>query len=250
VKFPSGVLLDPHDDGVVWLVFPGMHEIGRLEDGWLDLPYGAPEAGYAGDGGPVILARFAYPSSIAFDDDGALYVSDRMNQVVRRIRDGLIETIAGTPLTAGFAGDGGPAEAALLSARTDERLDPGNRLDVRGTRLVVADTGNSVVREVDLASGTIRTLADGFLEPHDVVVAPDGTVYASDTGAGCVKAIDPDGGVAVVAGRCGERGPFESGLAAVDATFESPTGLGLGPDGALWITDTWNHVVVRIPEPY
>jgi hypothetical protein len=247
IKFPSMAAPDPVDAGVMWIAIPGLHELARLEDGWLELPYGVPQAGYAGDGGPVAFAQFAYPSSIAFGDDGALYVSDRMNQVVRRIRDGTIETVVGTPLTEGFAGDGGPADEALLSAPIDDQLDPGNRLDVRGARLVIADTGNDVVREVDLATSQIRTLADGFVEPHDVVIADDGTVYVADTGEACVRAIDPDGGVAIVAGTCGEPGPFESELPATEARFQAPTGVALGPDGALWITDSGSHVVVRVP---
>jgi sugar lactone lactonase YvrE len=62
----------------------------------------------------------------------------------------VITTIAGTG-TAGFAGDGGPADAAPLNNPTD--LDIG----ADGT-LYIADTRNSCVRAV-YTDGTIGTVA-------------------------------------------------------------------------------------------
>ncbi|HEX4932101.1 MAG TPA: hypothetical protein VFV33_02910, partial [Gemmatimonadaceae bacterium] len=206
-----------------------------------------PLAGYAGDGGPVVLAQFDRPTSIVFGDEpGELYVSDRMNQVVRRIDEGTIASVVGTPQVAGYAGDGGPAAEALLNAPPDTLWDPASRIDRAGERLVIADTGNGVVREVDLATGTIVTLSDAFTAPHDVEIAPDGTVYVADIADGCVRAIDPDGGVTDVVGTCGELGTFVDGVDARDARFEVLAGIDLSPDGDLYLADAWNHVIVRV----
>lgn len=70
-------------------------------------------AGYAGDGGPATSARFSTPYSIALDQSGNIYISDFLNQRIRKITvsTGVINTITGTG-TAGFSGDGGLATAA------------------------------------------------------------------------------------------------------------------------------------------
>ena len=48
------------------------------------------------------------------DGDGTIYVSDSLANRVRRIRDGIITTVAGTG-QAGFSGDDGPALQAQLN---------------------------------------------------------------------------------------------------------------------------------------
>lgn len=249
---PTMVLPDPAEPDVLWLAATGNQRIGRLDRiaAVIDFPYGTGFEGFVGDGGPASDAWFWRPSSVAFDDGGTMYVSDRMNQVVRAVGpDGIVMTVVGTPGVPGYSGDGGPALEATLSAPEQTEADPGNRLDVRGRRMVLADTGNRAVREVDLASGVITTLAGpeaGLLEPHDVAIAADGAVYVADTGNHCVRAVDADGAVRVVAGACGAAGPAEADVAAEDARFSSPVGVAVGPDGALWIADRSNHVVRRL----
>ena len=243
---PTMALPDPEDRDLLWFAATGNHRIGLLSlgAGVVSFPYGTGYAGFSGDGAPASEAWFYRPSSLAFGDDGTMYVSDRMNQVVRAIRaDGIVSTAAGTPSTSGYTGDGGPATEATLSAQAE--TDPGNRLDVRGQRLVLADTGNHVIREVDLATGLITTLAgdgtpgllDGavtsarFFEPRDVAIAPDGTVYVADAGNGAVRAIGTDGEVHTV------------------AVVSYPAGVAVDEDGRLWVADRDEGVILRACAP-
>ena len=249
---PTNAVLDPHDDAVLWVAASGNHVVARVDlaDSWIDTSYGdGGSEGFAGDGGPASEATFSRPSSVGFDDGGTLYVSDRMNQVVRAITtDTTIDTIAGTPGVAGYTGDGGPALAATLNAPAWTEFDPGNRLDVRGSRLVLADMGNDAVREIDLTTGVIRTLAGpdaGLVGPHDVAIAEDGTVYVADSGNHCIRRITPSGVVEVVAGQCGVEGPAETSVPSSDATFAFPVGVAVG-DGQLWITDRNNQTIRRM----
>jgi sugar lactone lactonase YvrE len=246
---PTMVLPDPADANILWVAATGNHKIGRLDRAAaiVSFPYGTGFDGFGGDGTLASAALFDRPSSVAFDDAGAMYVSDRMNEVVRRIgTDGIIESIVGTPGVAGYSGDGGPAIDATLNAPASTESDPGNRLDVRGTRLVIADTWNDVVREVDLAAGTIDTLATGFLQPHDVAIASDGSVYVADTGNNCVKVIDASGEVSVVAGICGTPGPALQGVPPLVATFDFPSGIAVD-DSWVWVADCHNEVIRRFP---
>src|SRR5207244_12461247 len=64
----------------------------------LKLIAGTSEIGYSGDGGPAVNAKLNGPKGIAYSAEGALYVSDTENHVIRRIdlRTGMISTVIGT----------------------------------------------------------------------------------------------------------------------------------------------------------
>ena len=91
-----------------------------------------------------------------------------------------------------------------------------------------------------------------FMLPTVVRYAADGTLYVVDTAGQRIRAISPAGVVTTVAGG-GE--PTPDGLAvaggyrdgpAASARFDDPTGLALGPDGALYVADTDNHCIRKI----
>jgi DNA-binding beta-propeller fold protein YncE len=114
--------------------------------------------GYAGDDGPALDARFNMPfgqsadpaGRLAIADDGTIYFADTRNHRIRVITtDGNIATYAGTG-TAGYSGDGGPADAAQLDNPVDVELASD------GT-LYIADTFNSCIRAIG-TDGTIRTV--------------------------------------------------------------------------------------------
>ena len=89
-------------------------------------------------------ARFNWPASLAFDQDGMLYVSDMLNNRIRKITlDGRITSFAGTGRR-GFEGDGGPAQDAELNF-------PGRLLFDRLGNLYVSDTNNHRVLIVPTA---------------------------------------------------------------------------------------------------
>jgi hypothetical protein len=102
---------------------------------------GVAQHGYAGDGGPAKNALLDYPVDLTFGDDGTLYFSDVYNHCIRAIDpSGNIKTAVGKCTQKGFAGDGAPANAALL------KLPYG--VEYANGRLNIADTGNMVIRSV------------------------------------------------------------------------------------------------------
>lgn len=124
--------------------------------------------------------------------------------------------------------------------------------------LYISDTENHRVRRID-ALGLVTTVAgngergtggDGgpatearLDSPSDVALGPDGTIYVADSGNSCVRAIDGDGVITTVAGRCGERGLEGDGGPPEQALLDGPLGIDVGADGSLLIADTHNQRV-------
>ena len=92
-----------------------------------------------------------FPSGIAVDAAGNVLIADSNNNRVRRVSsDGTISTVAGYGNSA-YSGDGGPATAAALSNPAGVALDTGGNM-------LIADSGNNVVRRIDV-NGNINTIA-------------------------------------------------------------------------------------------
>jgi sugar lactone lactonase YvrE len=209
---------------------------------------------FAGDGGPALKALLNFPTAIAVDQDGHLYIADTMNHRVRRVdaKTGLISTLAGVGQPR-FSGDGGPSVNAGLN-------EPA-ALAVHGTRVYIADQSNNRVRMIDVATEIITTVAgtglagyngDGMpaaeaslAGPSGVAVGADGTLYIADTFNGRIRGVDPTTGmISTVAGDGGDyryQGPTETS----SGSLSRPSGISLDLDGNLLITDSDNHLVRR-----
>jgi DNA-binding beta-propeller fold protein YncE len=83
----------------------------------------------------------AYPSGVALDSTGNLYIADTQNNRIREVSNGIIGTMAGTSGAIGFNGDGGPATSAQLGLPGGVAVDPAGDL-------YIADTVNKRIREV------------------------------------------------------------------------------------------------------
>jgi hypothetical protein len=197
------------------LVFVSYHDPRVLvisDDGTLDVIAGAGDGivgtiGDEGDGGPASEALFIQLDGIAIADDDTIYVSDSLANRVRKIEDGMIETVAGTG-EAAYSGDGGLATEAALRWPTALQLD-------RDGNLYITDTFNHAIRRLD-TDGTISTVAgmgseghggDGgpataaqLSEPFGLAVDADGTLYIGDRGNFKIRRVGPDGLIDTIAG--------------------------------------------------
>ena len=115
---------------------------------------GTGSQGYNGDGGLAINAELNKPNGVFVDPSGSIFIADTENHCIRRVDVSslVITTVAGTPETKGYAGDGGPATAALLEEPQDVFVDAAGNI-------FIADTDNHVIRVVCAHDGTIHTLA-------------------------------------------------------------------------------------------
>ncbi len=108
--------------------------------------------GHSGDGGPATSAALNFPTSVAVDGFGNLYIADSDNYRVRRVTaaTGIITTVAGNGSAGNDLGDGGPATSATLSAPTGVAVDRSGNLYI---------TGVAVIRKVAVVTGIVTTVA-------------------------------------------------------------------------------------------
>jgi hypothetical protein len=150
---PQGVVTDR--EGNLFVADRGNQVIRRIaREGQVATVAGEPGvAGHRDGVGPQ--ARFQDLGGLARDLDDNLYVAD--GHAVRRVApDGAVATILGDPGRPGFLDDWERGQAALAGVPC---LREPSGLQVTGRRLLIADRGNHALREFDLRSGTLRTLA-------------------------------------------------------------------------------------------
>jgi hypothetical protein len=156
--------------------------------------------GAAGDGGPATAAELSGPSGVTVDGAGNLVIADTGNYKIRVVA-GQTGTFYGQPMTTGdiytvagngtegFAGDGGPATAAIVNTPQAVEVD-------RHGNLVIADTLNCRIRVVAEKTGTFYGVA---MTAGDIyAVAGDGTLgFGGDGGPATAADVYYPGGVAV-----------------------------------------------------
>jgi len=252
---PFGVEIGP--DGALYVTEVGNHRVLRadLDSGEIRTVAGNGTKGYSGDGGPATAAQLNEPYEVRFDGDGNMYFVEMQNHLIRRVdaRTGTISTVAGTG-QAGYAGDGGPALEAQF------RQPHSIALDGRGG-LYVADIGNHRIRRIDLESGVIESVAgtgekqlpvDGqtakgrpMLGPRALFIDGDQLWIALREGNSVWRMSLADGRLKHIAGT-GARGYSGDGGPALQATFDGPKGIAVGPTGDVFVVDTENQVIRKI----
>ncbi|HKH45927.1 MAG TPA: hypothetical protein VKM72_14795, partial [Thermoanaerobaculia bacterium] len=208
----------------------------------------ATDAGYSADG-PASTSLLYYPESVAVDPQGNVYVGERTR--IRKIdrATGRITTIAGQTY-GGFRGDGGPALQAELN------YPRGLVLDGAGT-LYFADAYNHRVRKITPA-GIITTVAgtgtagyngDGIpatsarlYQPMDLAFDAQGNLYVADFGNDRIRRITPSGMIDSLGNGVFQHAVFPG----FEFPMETPGGVAVGPDGAIYVTSTNRHAVYRI----
>lgn len=205
--------------------------------------------------GDALDAQFIKPYGICAGIDGGLLVADSYGNQIRKIRDGVVTTLAGMANAAD--GTGFPPGGYRNGAAAEALLNRPRFLDVSADGVVVfSDSSNNMIRTC--ADGRVYVLAgapesgyrDGdvrvarFSLPSGVAIDGDGSVYVADTLNHCIRVITPDGFVSTLTGKADQPGMADGPLS--QALFNEPNDLGLGPDGSLYIVDKGNQRIRRI----
>jgi DNA-binding beta-propeller fold protein YncE len=222
------------------------------------------------------------PQCVTVDNNGNVYVADAGNHVIRKVDpNGILSTVVGYPTVlcggfpcssplappasipvnsgvAGSAGDGGLATNAQLSGPQGVGVDPS------GTYLCVADTGNNVVREVNLQTGIIITAAgimpDGGSDalpangwqsrlngPQGCAMDANFNIYIADTANSRITMVTPAGMMSVIAGGGSTFGG--DGKPATAAIVNAPVGIAVDAKGDVFFTDRFGLVREITPNP-
>jgi sugar lactone lactonase YvrE len=218
---------------------------------------GAGFIGFTGDGGVATSAKLNYPSGVALDLSGNVYIADQSNNCIRKITvsNDIITTIAGTG-TAGSLGDGGVATSARLWNPS------GVALDLSGN-VYIADQSNNCIRKITVSTGIITTIAGtgiaGFLgdggvatsarlwKPSGVALDLSGNVYIADTWNNCIRKITVSTGIITTiagTGTAGFSGDYNTGDAKKARLNNGD--IKLDSIGNLYITDLLNNLIRKI----
>ncbi|HVK84310.1 MAG TPA: hypothetical protein VM513_09385 [Kofleriaceae bacterium] len=239
----AGICTAPN--GSVLMSELAMHRIRQIDaNGVLTTFAGTGTWGDGGDGGPASMGELKYPSDVAADSAGNVYIADTSGDRVRRVdTNGVLTTIAGTGV-GGFAGDGGPAIAAQLYAPVAVALDAAGNV-------FVTDSGNFRIRRID-TTGTITTVAgtgvEGFngdgipattadLDPWGIALDAQGNLYIADDGNARVRRVDKVTGIITTVVGTGVRSQTGEGGPATSATVYGPHDLTFDAAGNLLLAD-------------
>ncbi|MDE1162192.1 MAG: Ig-like domain repeat protein [Acidobacteriaceae bacterium] len=208
------------------------------------------------------------PASVLVGGGGITYIADTANNRILAVNGSTTTVFAGTG-TAGYSGDSGLATSAALNGPTAMAIGTGGSL-------LIADTGNNVIRRVSRATGIITTYAGGassvcstatntrgdaclatsalFSKPAGLAVDRYGVAYISDTGNNVIRQVDLNGYVSTFAGggtpcatSAGAVDVQGDGCPATQTTFSSPAAIAYDQTGNyLVVADTGNSLVRKI----
>jgi uncharacterized protein (TIGR03437 family) len=245
---PSDVAMDAA--GNLYIADTENNRVRKVSGPTISTVAGNGTRGFSGDSGPATNASLNRPKGVAVDAAGNLYIADTNNHRVRMVRGGTISTVAGSG-DGIFAGDGGLATNAALSA------PEGVAVDAAGS-LYIADTGNSRVRKV--SGGTISTVAGngtlGFSGdggpatsaplnfPRSVAVDSAGNLYIAETADSRVRKVS-GGTISTVAGNA-TRGYYGDGGPATRTSLNFPEHVAVDAAGNLYIADTENDRIRKV----
>ncbi|MCD0489495.1 YDG domain-containing protein [Pedobacter sp. MC2016-14] len=195
--------------------------------------------------GTGTAASFSYPSGVATDASGNVYVADQ--HLIRKISHaGVVSTLAGSGAPGSANGTGTAASfSSPFGVATDA---PGN--------VYVADYGNNMIRKIS-PGGVVSTLAGStasgsandtgtaarFYRPFGVATDATGNVYVADYSNHQIRKISPAGVVSTMAG--GESAGSANGIGTA-ASFNYPEGVATDASGNVYVGDTENYMIRKI----
>jgi hypothetical protein len=211
-------------------------------------------SGYSGDGGQANMASFRIPACVAVDTNNNLFISDNGNHRIRKVNlsTGIITTAVGNG-TRGFSGDGGQATLAQLSIPTGIAIDPqGN--------LFISDQGNNRIREVNLLTGIISTVAGNGVQgysgdngqatlaslfsPSAVARDTNGNLLIADFSNYRIRRVNLSTGIITTVAGNGTYGYTGDNGLATEASLTGPSGVAVDTSGNILIAD-WEYNRIR-----
>jgi sugar lactone lactonase YvrE len=214
-------------------------------DGMVTTLAGSGVAGSADGKGNA--ASFFFPTALAADAAGNVYVADTHNSLIRKITpDGVVTTLAGRL----------PANPVYKKNDTARFDNPyGIAADKKGN-LFVCDWDKDVIKKISpagkvtiFAGSGDRGSKDGigtkasFYLPEGIVIDSKGNLYITDTYNNMIRKISPDGAVTTLAGKSAKGSADGKGSAA---SFNHPDGITVDKNSNVYVADVGNNKIRKI----
>jgi uncharacterized protein (TIGR03437 family) len=235
---PSAVAVD--SSGNVYIADTGNDVIRQVNTSGIINTYAGNFSmgpGYSGDGGVATNGQLDAPTGVAVDSSGNVYMTDSVNNLVRKVSGGNFSTIIGI-------------------GATGQTLNHPNGLlvDSKGA-IYVSDTSHRVLKYANGALTTFAGTGDvGYAgdngpaakavlnNPVGLAIDAAGNVYIADPNEFRIRMVATTGIITTIAGS-GHVGYVGDGGSALTAYLNFPNGVALDSSGNIYIADTENNVI-------
>ncbi len=253
LKYPFGIELDVK--GNLYIADRGNNRIRKINtQGIITTVAGDGTHFFSGDYGPATRASLAYPTDVASDKKGNIYIADRNNNRIRKVDTlGIITTVMGLGRYE-YNGDNEIASETTLHLPFALAVSSGDEL-------ILVDRNHFRVRSMNLNNGLITPIAgngqslfrgDGgpgsgatLESPSGIVVQPNGTVIFADKMANRLRYINSKGFIYTLAGNGKQGNEGDDGQAQFAALF-LPDGMTNDKNGNLYfISNQGNSYLIR-----
>ena len=257
---PNGIVVDTL--GNLFIADYNNHRIRKVNasNGLITTIAGTGNQGYSGDSGAANFATFRYPSSVALDRLGNLYIADKINHRIRKLNasTGIISSIAGSVSSTGFNygsydGDGVLATSTQLNMPTSITIDSSGGL-------YIADYKNQRIRKVNANTGIITTVAGNgvysyggdsaaainayIFSPSGVTIDVSGNFYIADQGNHRIRKVNSNTGIITTVAGNGISGLAGDGGLATAANLYYPVSVAVDVLGNLYIAE--NNIIKKV----
>lgn len=220
INSPFGITIA--SDGSIIFADQINHCIRKISGGVITTIVGTGSAGLSSDDTTTATeATMTFPTSVAYDSSGNLFIVDTNNNTIRKVTtDSKISRVAGIG-TAGYA--------------DADDYDPDGDADSDDT----INSEDSDYTAVEAPDALINY-------PIGIAIASDGTIYIADTKNHRIRRVDSSTTYVTTYAGTGTAGWSGDGGPAAEAKLNYPMGLALDADGNLYVCDTFNHRIRRI----
>lgn len=243
---PRGVAVA--GNGAILVADTGNHAIRQIFEGEVTTIAGGLNSGYKDD--RSYDASFYFPSGLAIDGDGNIFVADTLNNLIRKIDlAAYVTTFAGQkdntallnePVGLAFGKDGN-LYVADGGNHSIKKISPDGKIEKVAGKVSVKDAESGYWSGGYLNSAGSESY---FNFPKGIAVNEDGIIYVADSYNHLIRGIDLNARVFTAAGS-GVAGKNIGGAGRVD--FDGPVAVAWAKD-TLFVADHWNNRIIMIPD--
>ena len=240
---PSAVAVD--SAGNIYIADSANHVVREVTtNGNISTFAGTNTGGYAGDGGPANQAELDFPTGVAVDGSGNVFIADSANNVIREVSGGNITTVVG-------------------GSEVQNLNDPETVLVDSSGNLYISEQSGFKIAKFNLSSKTYTIIAGNgqigysgdngpavdaeFDEPSGIALDSHGYLYICDTTNSVIRKLSPDGIITTIAGTAVGGNPtpgdFGDGGPATKALLNFPHGIVVDRSGSVFVSDTNNNII-------